>query len=95
MNITRRKELRRNIRRYLGTSNDAAPDSLNVLKAARDLASLLDMTSGGRYGLALVDFRHDRGDTQSSYPSDVSFTPISVGIEDVTAFNTARREARR
>jgi hypothetical protein len=94
MNITQRKQLRQSIRNYLGVSRDPAPDTLYVLKAARDMASLLDLTSGGRFGLALVDFRGDGGDTQSSYPSDVSFVPIQVWIDEM-ALRAAQREKRR
>ena len=51
----RRRELRSSIRNILGTSSDTAPDVYTTLLAANKLQRLLDLASGGRYGLAVVE----------------------------------------
>lgn len=51
---TRRKEARRLVRGYLGTSSEAAPTLEDALLAAQELKRIIDMASGGRYGLAIV-----------------------------------------
>jgi hypothetical protein len=61
--VTRRRELIRAIRNRLGTpaTRQDPPNTESVLRSAKDLAALLDLTSGGKYGLAAVDM--GTGDT--------------------------------
>lgn len=54
---TRRKDYRRRIRNILGTSSDDAPTILHALDAARELGALVDVASGGRFGIAVYDMR--------------------------------------
>lgn len=51
---TRRRDARRDLRRIIGTSSDDAPGLLAALDAAEQLRRIIDMASGGRYGLAIV-----------------------------------------
>ena len=51
---TRRRDIRRLVRGYLGTSSEAAPTLEDALRAADELKRLIDLASGGRYGLAVV-----------------------------------------
>jgi hypothetical protein len=60
---TRLRELRRNVRRVLGTSSDGVPEANAVLNAARDIGSMLDIATGGEFGIAVYDFR-----TQKTHP---------------------------
>lgn len=52
---TVRRELRRDIRNALGPSSDGAPEGPQVLRAARQMAELLELATNGRYGLMLTD----------------------------------------
>lgn len=51
---TRSRDARRGVRAALGVSSDPAPTLLQALDAAEQLRRIIDMTSGGRYGLAIV-----------------------------------------
>ena len=51
---TRRREIRRNVRNWLGTSSDDAPTLDSALEAADELKRIIDLASNGRYGLAVV-----------------------------------------
>jgi hypothetical protein len=53
-NKTQRREIRRNVRNWLGTSSDDAPTLETALAAADELKRIIDLASGGRYGLAVV-----------------------------------------
>lgn len=57
--ITRRRELRRELRAWLGTSSDDPPSLEHLLHAARRMGALIDLTSNGRYGLAGWVFQAD------------------------------------
>jgi len=50
----RRRELRQRIRNALGTSRDGAPSLLTVTYATLHLHELMTLTSGGRYGVAII-----------------------------------------
>jgi len=52
---TKRRDIRQTVRNYLGTSRSSAPSIFTVLYCARQMGRLLDLTSGGRYGLAIVE----------------------------------------
>jgi hypothetical protein len=54
VNITERKRLRREIRSTLGTSRDDAPDTAQLLRAAKDLDRALELTST-RFSLQVFD----------------------------------------
>ncbi|MDH5295308.1 MAG: hypothetical protein OEW91_16680 [Acidimicrobiia bacterium] len=51
---TRRREIRRDVRRLLGTSSEGAPNLAQALAAADQLKRIIDLASGGRYGLSIV-----------------------------------------
>ncbi len=78
--VTRRKQLRKIIRRTLGTSSDNAPDVFQTLEAARALAALMDLASGERYGIAIYDF------------TDGSSHPIGSIVQRLT---DAKKEEKR
>lgn len=50
---TERRELRRRIRSWLGISRDPAPESRRVFGAVRELARLVELSTGGRYKLVV------------------------------------------
>jgi hypothetical protein len=52
-----RKAHRSDVRAHLGTSSDPAPEIRQALLAADSLKQIVDAASGGRYGLAVYDFR--------------------------------------
>lgn len=54
--VTRRKQLRQIVRNTLGPGSDPAPTVRGTLAAADSLKGLLDLASGGHYGLAVRDF---------------------------------------
>ena len=54
---SRRKELAREIRSTLGSSHEAAPHAYRALLAANKLQALIDLATGGKYGLCLVNLR--------------------------------------
>jgi hypothetical protein len=62
---TRQREARRAVRTSLGTSSDAPPTLAQVLDAVEALRRLVDMTSGSRYGLAIVRSATPDEDTQT------------------------------
>lgn len=51
---TRRREIRRSVRNWIGTSSDDAPTLDSALAAADELKRIIDLASNGRYGLAVV-----------------------------------------
>jgi hypothetical protein len=55
VNITERKRLRREVRSTLGTSRDNAPDTAQLLRAAKDLDRALKLTSGRYTALRVFD----------------------------------------
>ena len=62
---TVRREWRRDIRRYLGTSSDQPPSLPAVLRAVNALNNLLVLTSDRRYTIELrcIDGTHDTPST--------------------------------
>ena len=72
---TRARGLRRDVRSSLGTSNDPLPDVLQVLCAVRALQALLDNACGGRFGLAIHDFK--------PYPGAADKLPIGDAVSIV------------
>ncbi|HET8565888.1 MAG TPA: hypothetical protein VFL77_05390 [Solirubrobacterales bacterium] len=51
---TERLKIKQKIRHELGTSRDGAPHVRRVFRAARMLHDLMQRTSGGVYGIAIV-----------------------------------------
>lgn len=74
--VTRRKQLRQVVRNTLGPGSDPAPTVRGTLAAADSLKALLDLASGGRYGLAVTDFSKQADDPER-------FIPISDAIAEV------------
>lgn len=54
---TNRRELRRDIRRALGTSSDSPPSAISAVRAARYLDELLRISNGMRIKLVSADGR--------------------------------------
>jgi hypothetical protein len=52
---TERRDLRRSIRNVLGTSREEAPTARQVINAATYLRRMMELASGGRFTLAIVD----------------------------------------
>lgn len=50
-----RKAARREVREYLGTTRDPAPEALYTLIAAQELSALLFDASAGRFRLTVYD----------------------------------------
>lgn len=55
MNITERKRLRQRIRNVLGVSRDEAPSTEDLLRAAHDLETLFNGTSGYRMNVEIIN----------------------------------------
>lgn len=71
---TRRREIRRDVRMHLGTSSDPVPSLDACLRAARELARMIDLASNGRYGLATVRAADPVETTQTAIYSHTQFT---------------------
>lgn len=72
---TRRKDARRSVRTTLGPSADAAPGLLAALDALDSLRRIVDLASGGRYGVAIVRPAFDGEDTQTREVEGFTFGP--------------------
>lgn len=81
--VGRRRMLRRHVRAQLGTTHDEAPGPLSALAAADSLKALVELSTGGRFGLAAWDFQ-----TQSAIP-------IGDAIETVRASRAVATEEDR
>ena len=54
---TRLRVLRRDIRTELGTTRDPVPSVEQLLEALAHLGAMLDLASGGAYGVAVYEFK--------------------------------------
>lgn len=93
---TRRRDIRRDIRRVLGTSNEDAPTLRQALLAADDLKRIIDLASGGRYGLAVVRLvgANEEGQLYRHGPLEDQVARSSQIHEPISATLARERELR-
>lgn len=89
---TRRREIRRDVRRLLGTSSDGAPTLTQALEAADQLKRIIDLASGGRYGLAIVRATGD-GEIGQTYRGQDGLFHVSSQVHE-PIHETRSREYR-
>lgn len=53
----RRRELRRLVRQLMGVSSDPPPLPRQTVAAVEVLSELVEQTTGGRFGVALIDLK--------------------------------------
>lgn len=90
---TRRKDARRSVRNVLGTSSDNAPTLAQALEAADHLKRIIDLASGGRYGLAVVRSTDNAEEGQLAWYRD-ELTRASQIHEPIQEARRRERELR-